>query len=78
MGEGSQGSICVADGKPPEGWLGAKRLSKEFCCSRNTVRRYLRAGGPVVYRKPERWGNLDGLEDWLWERFFPHDIAAAL
>ena len=28
------------------GW-GAKRLSKEFGCARNTVRRYLRAGGAV-------------------------------
>ncbi len=54
------------------GW-GAKRLSKEFGCSRNTVRRYLRAGGPVAYRKPERRRSLDGLEDWLRERFFRHD-----
>ena len=30
------------------GW-GAKRLSKEFGCARNTVRRYLRAGGPAPF-----------------------------
>jgi len=53
------------------GW-GAKRLSKEFGCSRNTVRRYLRAGGPVGYRQPERRTAFDGLEDWLRERFFRH------
>ena len=34
------------------GW-GAKRLSQEFGCSRNTVRRYLRTGGPVAYRQPD-------------------------
>ncbi len=53
------------------GW-GAKRLSKEFGCSRNTVRRYLRAGGPVSYRQPERRTAFDGLDDWLRERFFRH------
>ena len=35
------------------GW-GAKRLSKEFGCARNTVRRYLRAGGAAPFRKPVR------------------------
>ena len=54
------------------GW-GAKRLSKEFGCSRNTVRRYLRAGGPVSYCKPERRTAFDGLDDWLRERFFRHE-----
>ncbi|TIY10598.1 MAG: IS21 family transposase, partial [Mesorhizobium sp.] len=33
------------------GW-GAKRLAKEFGCARNTVRRYLREGGTVPFRKP--------------------------
>ena len=32
------------------GW-GAKRLSKEFGCARNTVRRYLRAGGVVPFAR---------------------------
>jgi transposase len=54
------------------GW-GAKRLSKEFGCARNTVRRYLRAGGAVPFRGPERRTVFDGLEDWLRERFFRHD-----
>ena len=53
------------------GW-GAKRLSKEFGCARNTVRRYLRAGGAAAFRKPERKTAFDGLEDWLRERFFRH------
>lgn len=53
------------------GW-GAKRLSKEFGCARNTVRRYLRAGGVVPFAKPARKSAFDGLEDWLRERFFRH------
>ena len=48
------------------GW-GAKRLSREFGCARNTVKRYLRESGPVVFRKPERRTAFDGLEDWLRE-----------
>lgn len=53
------------------GW-GAKRLSKEFGCARNTVRRYLRAGGIVPFAKPARKSAFDGLDDWLRERFFRH------
>ncbi len=53
------------------GW-GAKRLAKEFGCARNTVRRYLRAGGAVPFAKPQRKTAFDGLEDWLRERFFRH------
>src|SRR5438067_850094 len=44
------------------GW-GAKRLSKEFGCARNTVRRYLRAGGAVPFARPERKTAFDGLDD---------------
>lgn len=51
------------------GW-GAKRLSKEFGCARNTVRRYVRASGDVTFRKPVRKTAFDGLDDWLRERFF--------
>ncbi|ARM91330.1 MULTISPECIES: IS21 family transposase [Rhizobium] len=54
------------------GW-GAKRLSKEFGCARNTVRRYLREGGAVPFKKPVRRSAFDGLDDWLRERFFRHD-----
>lgn len=53
------------------GW-GARRLAREFGCARNTVRRYLRAGGPVAFRRPERRTAFDGLDDWLRERFFRH------
>ncbi|WP_414476266.1 IS21 family transposase [Microvirga sp. M2] len=53
------------------GW-GAKRLAKEFGCARNTVRRYLRQGGAVVFRKPVRRTVFDGLDEWLRERFFRH------
>lgn len=55
-----------------QGW-GAKRLSKEFGCARNTVRRYLRSGGAVPFAKPPRKTAFDGLEAWLRERFFRHD-----
>ena len=54
------------------GW-GAKRLSKEFGCARNTVRRYLREGGATPFKKPVRRTAFDGLDDWLRERFFRHD-----
>jgi transposase len=53
------------------GW-GAKRLAREFGCARNTVRRYLRQGGPTPFRRPARRSALDGLDDWLRERFFRH------
>ena len=53
------------------GW-GAKRLSKEFGCARNTVRRYLRAGGATSFSKPVRKSVFDGLDEWLRERFFRH------
>lgn len=54
------------------GW-GARRLSKEFGCARNTVRRYLREGGAVPFKKPVRRTAFDGLDEWLRERFFRHD-----
>jgi transposase len=54
------------------GW-GARRLAQEFGCARNTVRRYLREGGTVPFRRPERRTAFDGLDEWLRERFFRHD-----
>ncbi len=54
------------------GW-GAKRLAREFGCSRTTARRYIRAGGAIAYRQPVRRTAFDGLDDWLRERFFRHD-----
>lgn len=54
-----------------QGW-GAKRLSREFGCARNTVRRYLRAGGVVPFTRAPRRAALDGHDEWLRERFFRH------
>lgn len=53
------------------GW-GLKRIAGELGCSRNTVKRWLAAGGwrapsPVVRAKA-----LDGLDDWVTERFRRH------
>lgn len=53
------------------GW-GCKRIDREFGCSRHTVKRYVEAGGFVVFRQPERAIKLDGLGDWLRERFGRH------
>jgi transposase len=53
------------------GW-GAKRISRELGCSRNTVKRYLGSGGWVAYRRPRRRRRLDGLEEWLADRFRRH------
>src|SRR5690242_2577570 len=49
------------------GW-GTKRIAGELRCSRNTVKRYLAAGGWVAIRQPR----LDGLGEWLAERFRQH------
>ncbi len=53
------------------GW-GSKRIAKELGVARNTVRRYLTAGGWVPYRQPLRAGVLSGHEAWLRERFLQH------
>jgi transposase len=53
------------------GW-GARRIAREMGCSRNTVRRYLRAGGYVAYRIPARAGKLDDLGSWLAVRYLQH------
>jgi hypothetical protein len=44
------------------GW-GARRISREFGCAGNTVKRHLRESGPVVIRKPARRTAFDGLDD---------------
>jgi len=54
-----------------KGW-GARRIARELGVSRNTVKRYLAAGGWVAYRRPERGSRLAGLEEWLRERFRRH------
>ena len=53
------------------GW-GLKRIAGTLGCSRNTVRRYIAAGGWVAYRTARRKRRLDGLEGWLAERFRQH------
>src|SRR5512147_1039924 len=53
------------------GW-GVRRIAAEFGCSHVTVRRYVAAGGWTGYRTPRRGKALDGLEDWLAERFRRH------
>ena len=53
------------------GW-GTKRIAGELGCSRNTVKRYLAAGGWAAIRQPRRQRRLDGLEEWLTERFRRH------
>ena len=53
------------------GW-GAKRIAAELGCSRNTVRRWLSAGGWRPVAAASRSKRLDGLEDWLGERFRRH------
>lgn len=53
------------------GW-GAKRISREVGCSRNTVRGYLRQGGWQPYQQPQRPGRLTAHRDWLAERFRQH------
>jgi len=59
------------------GW-GAKRIARELGVSKNTVKRYLREGGWRAYSAPQRPKALDGLEDWLRERFLVHRGNAAV
>ncbi len=53
------------------GW-GAKRISRELGCSRNTVRQYLRQGGWRPMDVAARAGVLDGHREWLAERLRQH------
>jgi len=48
--------------------LAIKTIARKMGCSRNTVRRYLRGGGWVAYKVPQRQRTLRGLEPWLAER----------
>ena len=52
--------------------LGIKHIARRMGCSKNTVRRYLRGGGWVAYKMPQRSGALHGLEPWLAERLQRH------
>jgi len=53
------------------GW-GTRRIAAELGCDRETVQRYLAAGGWAPYRTPERPGVLAGQGGWLEERFRRH------
>lgn len=53
------------------GW-GTRRIAAELGCDRETVQRYLAAGGWAPYRTPERPGALAGQGAWLEERFRRH------
>jgi transposase len=53
------------------GW-GTKRIARELGASRGTVKRYLTAGGWRPFKSPARKKRLDGLDDWLKERFRRH------
>jgi transposase len=52
--------------------LGIKHIARKMGCSKNTVRRYLRGGGWVAYKRPERQRTLRGLEPWLAARLQQH------
>ena len=55
-----------------KGW-GSKRIARELGISKNTVKRYLRAGGYMPYGGPGgREKKLDGFEDWVKEQFHRH------
>jgi hypothetical protein len=51
---------------------GLKRIGRHLGCSHHTVKVYVAAGGVKPFRAPERRKRLDGLEDWLRERFIRH------
>jgi len=52
--------------------VGIKQIASKLGCSKNTVRRYVRAGGWVAYQTPTRKSTLQGLEGWLAERLQQH------
>jgi transposase len=53
------------------GW-GSKRIAAELGCARNTVRRWLAEGDWRACATASRSKKLDGLSDWLAERFRRH------
>jgi transposase len=53
------------------GW-GSKRIAAELGCARNTVRRWLTEGDWRACASPSRSRKLDGLSDWIAERFRRH------
>ena len=53
------------------GW-GAKRIARHLGCSHHTVRDYVAADGVKPFKAPQRGKKLDGLDEWLRERFVRH------
>jgi transposase len=53
------------------GW-GLKRIAGHLGCSHHTVKSYVAAGGVKPFKAPARARKLDGLDDWLRERFLRH------
>ena len=53
------------------GW-GSKRIAAELGCSRNTVRHWLARGNWQPCGLPSRSKKLDGLSEWMRERFRQH------
>ncbi len=53
------------------GW-GLKRIGRHVGCSHHTVKAYIEAGGIKPFTAPVRARKLDGLDDWLRERFIRH------
>ena len=53
------------------GW-GSRRIARELGISRGTVKRYIEAGCWQPLERPRRGKRLDGLDDWLRERFRRH------
>jgi len=53
------------------GW-GLKRIARELGCSHHTVKAYIEAGGVKPFKPPVRAKKLDGLDDWVRERFIRH------
>src|SRR5262249_52233635 len=51
---------------------GVKRIGRALGCSHHTVKHYVAAGGVVPVKAAKRDKLLDGLEDWLRERFIRH------
>lgn len=54
-----------------KGW-GAKRIAGALGISKNTVKRYLRAGGWQPYGRPSRRKALDPCSEWVAEQYLKH------
>ena len=54
-----------------QGW-GAKRIALEIGISKNTVKRYPKAGGWQAYGRPARHKLLDARSQWVAEQFVKH------